>query len=253
VMDMFRGAPLSTDPVGMVAKTYDKLIEGILDTKDSNHHGYIMISKTDNRLIVLHHLLFYSALLGVGNEPWHQKLFALTGNFIGSQMPQTTQMPVRGLDLLPHSVKVAKLANQLMSLQNPDVHTLGSVAIGADASLYDEVKTRFSMYVPGKYLPLLIARRMTPKEALIAVNAEAVLQNKQDTLAPLIKWLSVAMTHSAVEPTAQSSVASSAPPTMPIMEPAFSERQKTMVEQDLPGWNRTNAAGSAVGGTPGQP
>jgi hypothetical protein len=39
VMDMFRGAPLSTDPAGMVAKTYDALNRGILDRKDSNHHG----------------------------------------------------------------------------------------------------------------------------------------------------------------------------------------------------------------------
>jgi hypothetical protein len=59
VMDMFRGVPVSTNPVGTVAKTYDKLNEGILDTKDSNHHGYVMISKTDSRLIVLHHLSFY--------------------------------------------------------------------------------------------------------------------------------------------------------------------------------------------------
>jgi hypothetical protein len=55
-------------------------------------------------------------------------------------MPQTTQMPVRALDLLPCSIKVAKLADQLASLQNPDVHNLGPVAIGTDATLYDEVK-----------------------------------------------------------------------------------------------------------------
>jgi hypothetical protein len=49
------------------------------------------------------------------------------------------------------------------------------------------------MYVPGKYLLLLIAYRMTPKEALLAINAEDVSQNEQDTLAPLIKWLRATM------------------------------------------------------------
>ncbi len=82
-----------------------------------------------------------SCSIGVANEPGHQKAFALTGNIVGSQMPQTTQIPVCALDLLPRPIKVAKLADQLASLQNPDVHNLGPVAIGTDATLYDEVKT----------------------------------------------------------------------------------------------------------------
>jgi hypothetical protein len=69
-MDMFKGAPLSTDPAG----TYDKLNDELLDTKDTNHHGYVMISKTDSRLIVMHRLSLYLAPLGVvASEGWHQK------------------------------------------------------------------------------------------------------------------------------------------------------------------------------------
>jgi hypothetical protein len=161
-------------------------------------------------------------------------------------------MPLRALDLLPWAIQVAKLADRLVSLANPNVHTLGPVATGADASLFDEFQTQFSMYVPGKYLPILIARCMTPKEALLAINAEAVSQHEQDTLAPLIEWLRVTVTRSAVEANAQSSVARTAPPNMPIMEPTFAEKQRSMVERDLPGWNRTNAAGGgAHAGQPG--
>jgi hypothetical protein len=209
-----------------------------------------MLSKTDSKLIVLHRLSHYTTPLGVANEPWHQKLFALTGDVVGSQMPQTAQVPLRALDILPQPVKIAKLAAQLTSLLNNTVLTLGPVATGANASQFDEMETQFMMYVPGKYLPLLIACRMTPKEALMAINAEAVVQNEQDTLAPLIEWLRVAVTRSAVEPNMHSPVTRSAPPTMPIMEPTFAEKQRTMVEGDLPNWNRTNTTG---GGTPGLP
>jgi hypothetical protein len=106
------------------------------------------------------------------------------------------------------------------------------------------------MYIPGKYLPLLIVHHLSLKEALLAINTKAVAQNKQDTLTPLIDWIRVAVTCSAAELTMHSSMVHSAMPLMPLMEPAFATKQKTIVAGDLPGWNCTNAAG---GGTPGQP
>jgi hypothetical protein len=35
----------------------------------------------------------------------------------------------------------------------------------------------------------MLAKRLTPKEALLVINAEAVTQNEQDLLKPLIDWL----------------------------------------------------------------
>jgi hypothetical protein len=114
-------------------------------------------------------------------ETWHQKPFAFTGDIVGDQMPQRMQLPEQALDLLPGAVKVAKLTEQLATLKNNDVHTLGLVAATADATLFDEVKTRFSMYVPHKYPPLLIAPCMIPKEALFTINYQGASQNEQDT------------------------------------------------------------------------
>ena len=62
-------------------------------------------------------------------------------------MPQTMQLPPCALDLLPHAVKVAKLAEQIIALRNNNVHTQGPVAPAtADATLFDEVKTRLWEY-----------------------------------------------------------------------------------------------------------
>jgi hypothetical protein len=53
-------------------------------------------------------------------------------------------------------------------------------AVGAAPNTYDDIRTRYSMYVHRKYLPFVLARCMTPKEALFSINAEAVTQNEQD-------------------------------------------------------------------------
>jgi hypothetical protein len=87
------------------------------------------------------------------------------------------------------------------------------------------------MYVPGKYLPLLLVRQLTPKEALLAINAEAVAQNEQDALKLLIEWLRAAVKR-----------ARTLPPTLPIMEAKFARKQRAMAERDLSAWNRTNLA-----------
>jgi hypothetical protein len=249
-MDMFQASLPRTDP-NDVAHTYNELNNLILDTKDSNHHGYVMLAKSDSKLVVLHRLSFHLAALGVTNEPWHQKLFAFTGNIVGDQMPQMMQLPSQALDLLPHSVKVAKLAAQLVSLGSDDMHTLDPVATGADTAAFDEVKTQFPMYVPGKYLPLLIMWRITPKEALLVINTKAVAQNEQDLLEPLSDWLRVAVTRSAVDPTAASAVACSALPSMPLMELEFAEKQKILVVDDLPGWSQSHTSGNSAPGQPG--
>jgi hypothetical protein len=190
----------------------------LLDSKDSNHHGYIMIAKTANKMLVLHHLSFHSAPLGVNSELWHQKLFSFTGDVVGDQISQTMQLPAWALNILPRSVKVAKLAAQLASLQNNTVDTLGPVAIGVDKASFDEVIMRYSMHIPGKYLPLLIVCCLSPKEVLLTINTEAVTQNEQDKLVLLINWLRMVVTCSAAGPTVHFSMACSAMPRMPIME-----------------------------------
>ena len=68
------------------------------------------------------------------------------------------------------------------------------MALDSDPTTYDDIRTRHSMYVPGKYLPLLIACHLTPKEAFLAIYVEAIAQNEQVAITPLIDWLRVAIT-----------------------------------------------------------
>jgi hypothetical protein len=57
-MDMFKIYTPHADPSLAALLAYDKLNANILYTKDSNHPGYIMVSKTDSKLIALHWLSF---------------------------------------------------------------------------------------------------------------------------------------------------------------------------------------------------
>jgi hypothetical protein len=115
----------------------------------------------------------------------------------------------------------------------------------------NDVRTRHSMYVLSKYLPLMLAKRLTPKEALLVINAEAVTQNEWDLLKPLIDWLQVAVTCTAIKDTAFSLVARTLPPIIPLADAKFASKQKAMAERDLPGRNPTNVIRQPAGG--GQP
>jgi hypothetical protein len=135
VMDMFKSTTRN-DPQAAIL-THDELNAELVSTRDSTHHGYVMLAKTDRQLIVVHCLLYYQAPLGVANQGgWHQKLFALTGNLVGSQMPQIIQWSTCLLDVVPWAVQVSKLDNQIAALMNVGVDTLPPVAVGEDTATY---------------------------------------------------------------------------------------------------------------------
>jgi hypothetical protein len=71
---------------------------------------------------------------------------------------------------------------------------------------------------------------LTPQKALLAINAEAVTQNEQALLKPLIDWLRVAITHTAVDDTTFSLVAQTLPLTIPLADAEFAGKQKAIAE-----------------------
>jgi hypothetical protein len=78
-----------------------------------------------------------------------------------------------------------------------------------------------------------------------------VAQNESILLGPLIKWLCVAITRSAIEDVLPPMNARVLPPSLPIMEVGLAEKQRVMAERDLPLWNCTNVtAGAPQGGAP---
>ena len=108
VMDAFKSTTCNDPQVAI--KMHDELNLDLISTRDSTHHGYVMLARTDKQLVVVHRIAIYQAPLEVTNEVWHQKVFAFTGDVVGGQMPQTIGWSACSLEILARSViKVNKL------------------------------------------------------------------------------------------------------------------------------------------------
>jgi hypothetical protein len=75
VMDAFQSTARNDPQVAI--KTHVELNADLISTRDSTHHGYVMLAQTDKQLVVVHRLAHYQAPLGVPNEVWHQKNLCL--------------------------------------------------------------------------------------------------------------------------------------------------------------------------------
>ena len=124
----------------VVIMTHNELNVELISTRDSMHHSYVMLARTDKQLIVTHRLSHYQAPIGVLSVAWQQKLFAFTGDMIGNQMPQTIQWSAHLLEVLPRAVCVSKLNAQVGALMNNGLDRLPPVAAGADMALYNEIR-----------------------------------------------------------------------------------------------------------------
>jgi hypothetical protein len=114
--------------------------------------------------------------------------------------------------------------------------TLAPMGTNIPAEDFDKIETRYGMYVPWKYLPMLLETELTPKEALCKVAMEATSQGDSSILKPLIDWLCVAITRSDMAETSLSLVAWASLPEIALIEPQLLQGQLKVVKTDLIAW-----------------
>jgi hypothetical protein len=102
-----------------------------------------------------------------------------------------------------------------------DATTLGPVGISTPKEEYNEIPRCYGMYVPQKYLHMLLEAclTLTPKAALHKVVMEATSQGGSDILKSLIDWFWVMVMQMHAAEMASSSVAQASPPEVALMEP----------------------------------
>jgi hypothetical protein len=90
----------------------------------------------------------------MGNPPnmWQDKIYGLTSDTLGNQLPQMVVWPTRLLEPIGRVVKVQKNTTMIATLMETDLESLPPVESDTPDSEYDEVQTRYGMHVPGKYL-----------------------------------------------------------------------------------------------------
>jgi hypothetical protein len=68
---------------GRDPKTNRELNAEILGSRDTMSHGYVTLSKNDNRILVLHRVTHHAASMGSPPELWQNQLYALAGDVMG--------------------------------------------------------------------------------------------------------------------------------------------------------------------------
>jgi hypothetical protein len=79
----------------------------------------------------------------MGNPPnmWQDKIYMLTGDTLGNQLPQTIVWPTRLLEPIGRAVKVQKTATMITTLMGTDLKSLPPVEADTPDLEYDEVQT----------------------------------------------------------------------------------------------------------------
>jgi hypothetical protein len=115
----------------------------------------------------------YLPVMGQPPKPWHNQLYKLAVDIQGTQAPQTAvEWGPNQLQTCTKTMKVLKLTKLLALLALLALFGLRDAYLTLDAvpdtmdatSLYDEVITRFGMYMPAQFLPVLLERHLTPKK-----------------------------------------------------------------------------------------
>jgi hypothetical protein len=86
VMDMFKTTDRNEN---LAVKSHRELNQDIVTSRDTMHHGYVTMSKTDNHLLILHRTMLYTSPMGTPPNNWQDKIYAMTGDTMGNQLPQT--------------------------------------------------------------------------------------------------------------------------------------------------------------------
>ena len=226
-----------------------KLLGEIVQTKEVPQ-AFLMLAADDNCLLLAHRLCYFPKPLGAPARSWEERVIGLTGDVMGTQLPQALHFNGSLLRSLSRTVKVPKTLTLRLALE-ADPNMAAVVPVGADAAedTYDTVRTRYAMCVPPKYVPIFLGNRLTPREGFVAVEQAVRANEDEEAMAPLVDWLRVALTRDpptqATGP-ARSVLAVENLLNVPMLTAGLAERLHRIVSGDLPDWNKTAQAGGAV-------
>ena len=171
----------------------------VYNSSENVPHAYVYMCAADindptdfGRSVLLHRVAKFPVYMGQAPTPWSDRPFAFYGDRVLNSIA-TVHWPMNTF----HQVGPANLVPsiQLMDLmynQDPVLQMLGPLQV-QDAGV-EYVQTRNAMYVPFRYVNLLLSHRLTPRQLWIQVAG--AIRNNHDEAAcrPLIDWIRVACT-----------------------------------------------------------
>jgi hypothetical protein len=113
---------------------------------------------------------------------------------------------------------------------NADPNLLVGPYTAEDANT-ETIRVRNTCYVPPAYVPLFLAGPLSPRQAWETVRAQIMVDQREESCAPLINFLRCAIT---ISQAGQAPVLCTAPPTAPLAPPLLLDRRRLIIEQDFP-------------------
>lgn len=172
--------------------------------------------------------------LGVAS-PWSDMTFGFVGDVIEGEIPTAT-MPLDPLALLnggAYHIGPGSLARIDEVLANdPNAALIGPFTAAEPNAI--QYRTRTMMYVPPKYIPIVVGRRLTPRQLWTDLVGAIRANNDEANCQPLINWVLLSLL--ASDNTANAtSVLAKPMPALPLPDVELVRYRREVLQAQLPG------------------
>jgi hypothetical protein len=221
------------DAAGDEAQDADSLLQGVLGNSAAPNAFLCCASLAGTpKVYVLHMPSKFVPALDGRTTAWDNRLFAFLGEMIRDN-PMTVAFPASGFELIANNVWA----------WDEETFTIEFEAL-ADAQLFPKLnvnaahatplRTRRLMYLPAKYVSLLLDNKgYTPKQPFRILSEAFVLDNVLHDMAPLMNWLCVTL--HATNNNNSGPPATSITLTAPFLDEDLIAHREPFLLQALPG------------------
>ena len=184
---------------------------------------------------VYHRVSRFAPRIGMLPTPWDDVAFAFQGDVVQQQAPPSVVWDQSYFHTVVQLIRVPTviMMDQLLG-QDPNSQFVGP--FGEDDAGTEVVRTRRATVVPHRYVQLLLAQSLTPREAWIRVKGAIAAAGQMADCSPLIDWLRVALTRADADQPSRLCVEY---PSQPILQQPsdmnlLTAHRLALVKRDLP-------------------
>lgn len=181
------------DAVGPDSQDSDTLLQVVLGSLNAPMAFLCCATLAGSpRIYVIHMPTKYTPAIDGRPSPWDNRLFAFLGELIRDN-PMTVAFPASGFELVPNNVWIWNDATLTVELQNlADAQLFPKQNANAANSIAR--RTRRLMYLPSKYVPLLLNNKgYTPKQAYEILLQAFTDDNVLHDVDPILAWLRISL------------------------------------------------------------
>jgi hypothetical protein len=220
------------------ASIYAKVVASVQDLP----HAYLMCcSLTPNTVghsVVVHSLALAPQRMGFPATQWVNRVFGFVGEVLGpttgAGLINTVEFPLDAFHLAGNggahhlNVPTAEILTAAFAA-DPDVATVGPFVANTPGT--DTIRTRTCMFVPTKYVHIVLDRRLTPRQLWEQLVGAIIANGDAVACAPLIDWVRTCCTLQTDQPVP---AVQRTYPTVPLADTELLNHRADVLRRDLP-------------------